>query len=97
MAHFVLRMFPFDPVAETLAAAGYETVRADGLFQQRKFATREEQALVLDRLSHVGVDPSGLETEGGSTRSCTSPVRRADAARPTLEQAAHPGTTRGTH
>ncbi|MCP9954074.1 class I SAM-dependent methyltransferase [Actinomadura madurae] len=64
MAHFVLRMFPFDPVAETLAAAGYETVRADGLFQQRKFATREEQALVLDRLSHVGVDPSGLETEG---------------------------------
>jgi carnitine O-acetyltransferase len=64
MAHFILRMFPFDPIAETLAAAGYETVRRDGLFRQRRFATREEQALVLDRLSDVGVDPSGLETEG---------------------------------
>ncbi|WUH97190.1 class I SAM-dependent methyltransferase [Spirillospora sp. NBC_00431] len=64
MAHFVLRMFPFDAVAETLAAAGYETVRRDGLFRQRRFATREEQSLVLDRLADVGVDPSGLETGG---------------------------------
>lgn len=64
MAHFVLRMFPFDPVAETLAAAGYETVRREGLFKQRQFATSEEQGLVLDRLSEVGVDPRGLETEG---------------------------------
>lgn len=64
MAHFILRMFPFDPIAETLAAAGYETVRRDGLFKQRRFATQEEQVLVLDRLSDTGVDPSGLEAEG---------------------------------
>ncbi|MFI0373144.1 class I SAM-dependent methyltransferase [Actinomadura sp. 1N219] len=64
MAHFVLRMFPFDAVAETLAAAGYETVRRGGLFRQRRFATPEEQSLVLDRLADVGVDPSGLETGG---------------------------------
>ncbi|MGH3239265.1 MAG: class I SAM-dependent methyltransferase [Spirillospora sp.] len=64
MAHFVLRMFPFDAVAETLAAAGYDTVRRDGLFRQRRFATQEEQSLVLDRLAGVGVDPSGLETDG---------------------------------
>lgn len=64
MAHFVLRMFPFDPIAEHLAEAGYETVRRDGLFRQRRFATAEEQSLVLDRLSAVGVDPRGLETDG---------------------------------
>ncbi|MES9609479.1 class I SAM-dependent methyltransferase [Actinomadura sp. NPDC000929] len=64
MAHFVLRMFPFDPVADALAAAGYTTVRHDGLFRQRRFATPQEQALVLDRLADVGADPSGLETGG---------------------------------
>ncbi|MFD0688221.1 class I SAM-dependent methyltransferase [Actinomadura fibrosa] len=64
MAHFVLRMFPFDPIAERLAEAGYETVRHDGVFRQRRFATEEERTLVLDRLSAVGVDPSGLETDG---------------------------------
>ncbi|WP_067794262.1 methyltransferase type 12 [Actinomadura formosensis] len=64
MAHFILRMFPFDPIADTLTAAGYETVRHDGLFRQRRFATPEEQALVLERLADVGVDPSGLETGG---------------------------------
>jgi hypothetical protein len=64
MAHFILRMFPFDPIEETLAAAGYETVRRDGLFKQRRFATPEEQSSVLERLSDVGVDPSGLETGG---------------------------------
>lgn len=64
MAHFVLRMFPFDPIAETLAAAGYRTVRQGGLFRQRRFATPEEQELVLDRLRDVGVDPAGRETGG---------------------------------
>jgi carnitine O-acetyltransferase len=64
MAHFVLRMFPFAPVADCLAAAGYQTVRQDGLFRQRRFATPLEQAHVLDTLSAVGVDPRGLETDG---------------------------------
>ncbi|QKG22014.1 class I SAM-dependent methyltransferase [Actinomadura verrucosospora] len=64
MAHFILRMFPFDPIAETLAAAGYETVRGEGLFPQRRFATAEEQALVLDTLADAGVDPSGVEDGG---------------------------------
>ena len=64
MAHFILRMFPFDPIADVLAAAGYETVRRDGLFRQRRFATPEERASVLDGLTGAGVDPSGLETDG---------------------------------
>lgn len=64
MAHFILRMFPFDPIEETLAAAGYRTVRHEGLFRQRRFATPEERARVLERLSAAGVDPAGVETDG---------------------------------
>ncbi len=64
MAHFVLRMFPFEPFAESLAGLGYDTVRLDGMFRQRRFASAAEQAEVLDTLSTVGVDPTGLETDG---------------------------------
>lgn len=64
MAHFVLRMFPFDAIAATLGEAGYDTVRLDHAFQQRMFVSSEEQAQVLDTLASVGVDPSGHETDG---------------------------------
>lgn len=64
MAHTILRMYPFDPVAECLAGLGYETVRMDGVMRQRRFASTEEQANVLDTLSDLGVDPAGLETDG---------------------------------
>jgi hypothetical protein len=64
MAHFVLRMFPFEPVADSLAELGYETVHLARVFKQRRFASAEEQSLVLDTLSGVGVDPQGLETDG---------------------------------
>ena len=64
MAHFVLRMYPFEPVAEGLAALGYRTVRDDRYFRQRLFASPEEQAQVLDTLRDQGIDPSGWETDG---------------------------------
>jgi SAM-dependent methyltransferase len=64
LAHFVLRMFPFDPVAESLAGAGYRTVHVDRMFRQRRFASAEEQSLILGNLSAIGVDPSGLEDGG---------------------------------
>lgn len=64
MAHFVLRMFPFDPVERTLADLGYRTVRVEEVFKQRRFASPQEQALVLDKMSAAGVDARGLETEG---------------------------------
>lgn len=64
MAHCVLRMFSFDPVAERLDAAGYDTVRIERVFRQRKFASAEEQQQVLDTLAEAGVDPTGLEAEG---------------------------------
>lgn len=64
MAHFVLRMFPFDGVAASLAALGYETVHVDGVFEQRRFASPRERSQMLDTLSSTGVDPAGLEAEG---------------------------------
>src|SRR5262249_27617774 len=62
MAHFVLRMFPFEPIARSLAGFGYETVHLDRVFKQRRFASAQEQSLVLATLSTVGVDPRGLES-----------------------------------
>lgn len=64
MAHFVLRMFSFDPVADSLAELGYETEAVDGVFKQRRFASAEEQSQVMDTLAGVSVDPAGLEAEG---------------------------------
>lgn len=64
MAHFVLRMFSYDPVAESLAELGYETAAIEGVYRQRRFASAEEQAQILATLDDVGVDPEGLEAEG---------------------------------
>jgi SAM-dependent methyltransferase len=64
MAHFMLRMFPFDPVDRALSGLGYRTARVDGVFKQRQFASPEEQTLVLDSMSAAGVDARGLEAEG---------------------------------
>jgi carnitine O-acetyltransferase len=64
MAHFVLRMFPFEPVTECLDGLGYQTHRLDRPFRQRRFANRQEQLRVLDTLADIGLDPRGLETDG---------------------------------
>jgi predicted TPR repeat methyltransferase len=64
MAHFVLRMFSYEPVAADLAELGYETVGIPGLFRQRRFASADEQTQILDNLAAAGVDPHGLEAEG---------------------------------
>jgi len=64
MAHFVLRMFPYDPVADSLGELGYETTAVEGLFKQRRFASPQEQAGVLDRLAGLGIDARGVESDG---------------------------------
>jgi SAM-dependent methyltransferase len=64
MAHFVLRMYPFEPVAECLVELGYDITRVKGAFKQRRFASSDEQALVLDTLSDVGVNPRSMEADG---------------------------------
>lgn len=64
MAHFVLRMFPFDQLQASLLELGYETIRVNRLFKQRRFASRREQEQILDTLADVQVDPHGAETDG---------------------------------
>lgn len=64
MAHFVLRMFDFAPIEAELAALGYRTEQAPGLYQQRRFASPAEQAQVLNTLSANGIDTTGREDQG---------------------------------
>ncbi|MGH3762204.1 class I SAM-dependent methyltransferase [Actinophytocola sp.] len=64
MAHFVLRMFSYEPVADRLAGLGYETVGVAGVFRQRRFASAREREQILDTLRAAGVEPHELETEG---------------------------------
>jgi carnitine O-acetyltransferase len=64
MAHTILRMYPYQPVVQCLDELGYSVEFVDGLLRQRRFASAEEQALVLDTLSELGVDPTGWERDG---------------------------------
>ncbi|SNQ47282.1 conserved hypothetical protein [Frankia canadensis] len=89
MAHFVLRMFSFDPFTEVLDALGYDTVHVEGVFPQRRFASAQEQQQVLDTLAAVGVDPRGLESDGWLyARLHVSRPRHAPARR--TARAGHP-------
>ncbi len=64
MAHFVLRMFSYEPIAKSLADLGYETIGVEGLFKQRRFVSEQEQEQILDAVAATGADPHELETEG---------------------------------
>ncbi|WP_433678409.1 class I SAM-dependent methyltransferase [Nocardia sp. CA-119907] len=64
MAHFVLRMFSFEPIAAELAALGYRTERAPGVFEQRRFASDSERTQVLNTLATNGIDTDGQESTG---------------------------------
>ena len=64
MAHFVLRMFPFDPVERALEELGYSTLCVDDVFRQRRFASPQEQTQVLETMKEAGVDADGLEADG---------------------------------
>ena len=65
IANFVLRMFPFGAIEESLSDWGYVTEKLDGqTFVQREFASSEEREQVLDQMREKGIDPSGRETEG---------------------------------
>jgi predicted TPR repeat methyltransferase len=64
MMHTVLRMFDFRPVEEALAQFGYVVARSHQLLKQRRFISHREQERILDGLSSVGINASGLEAEG---------------------------------
>jgi hypothetical protein len=65
LANFVLRMFPFDPIAESLSDRGYVTEKLEGrTFVQRMFASTDEQEKVLEQLADRGIDTRGKEDDG---------------------------------
>jgi hypothetical protein len=65
IGNFVLRLFPFDAIEETLDDWGYVTEKLEGrTFVQRQFASADEQEQVIEQLRERGIDPTGLETEG---------------------------------
>ena len=65
VASFVLRMFPFNDIATTLAQYGLVTERYEGAtFVQRRFADREEMEGAIRAVEARGRDSGGLETEG---------------------------------
>ncbi|MCT2581504.1 class I SAM-dependent methyltransferase [Actinophytocola gossypii] len=64
MAHFVLRMFSYAPVADALTGLGYATTETAGVFRQRRFASADERERILDTLRDNGVEPHELETAG---------------------------------
>ena len=65
IGNFVLRMFPFDTIEDTLKEWGYVTEKLEGqTFVQRDFVSDEEQERVLKQLRKRGIDPAGKESEG---------------------------------
>ena len=65
IASFVLRMFPYDAIADYFATLGLVTEKLRGrFFPQRAFASEEEKAGALETLSGLGIDPAGLEADG---------------------------------
>jgi SAM-dependent methyltransferase len=82
MVHTVLRMFDFGSAREALAKCGYVSSRSPRLLKQRRFASRQEQECIVDRLCGMGVDPWGIETEGWLYAHVilSRPAEEADAA-----------------
>ncbi len=65
IANFVLRMFPFDAIEETLNERGYVTEKLEGqTFFQRRFASAKEQEHALEQLRDQDIDPTSKEADG---------------------------------
>jgi SAM-dependent methyltransferase len=65
LANFVLRVFPFEPIADELKHYGLITEKLEGVtFVQRRFHSRDEFEATLSALRARDIDPTGKETEG---------------------------------
>lgn len=83
IANFVLRMYPFDAIEETLNDRGYVTEKLERqTFLQRRFASVDEQKQMLEQLCNQGIDPTGKETEGHLLAEfhLSRPMKDADEA-----------------
>lgn len=65
IASFVLRMFEYQKIAQTLARHGLVTEKLAGAtFVQRRFQSRAEMQETLKALDALDIDPTGKEAEG---------------------------------
>lgn len=65
VAAFVLRMFPYDRIGETLAQYGLVTEQLSGVsFPQRRFASESERETALSEVRGRGLDSAGMEDTG---------------------------------
>jgi len=86
VANFVLRMFPFGAIEETLGNCGYVTEKLEGqTFLQRSFASSEEQEQALDQLREQGIDPTREETDGNLVAEFYLSRPKADVDKMSLE------------
>ena len=87
VAAWVLRIYPYDAIAETLSGHGLVTEKLDGVaFRQRRFADAEEQAAAVDAVTALGLDPTGLEADGSFHAELFVSRPAADAAQQPLQE-----------
>ncbi|HEX4250998.1 MAG TPA: class I SAM-dependent methyltransferase [Pseudonocardia sp.] len=82
LATFVLRVFDFAPIADTLGRYGLVTERVPGVtFRQRRFADRDEADAARYDVLARGLDPAGKEADGWFHADCylTRPAATAAA------------------
>ncbi len=70
LAVFVLRVFDYDDIAESLAGFGLVTERLPQTFPQRRFADRAEADAALHDVRRRGLDPTGKEADGWFHADC---------------------------
>lgn len=65
VASLVLRMFPYDRIAESLSQFGLVTEKLEGVtFVQRRFHSSDECEATISALEKQGIDPTGKEADG---------------------------------
>ncbi len=65
VASFVLRMYDYGKIATSLQSTGLETEKLTSTtFIQRRFKSEDECREVTSRLTELGIDPAGKESEG---------------------------------
>jgi SAM-dependent methyltransferase len=86
IANFVLRMFPFDAIEETLADRGYVTEKLEGqTFLQRRFESDDEQDQALNQLREQGFEPTNEEVGGNLVAEFFLSRPKRDAEEMSLE------------
>ncbi len=65
IANLVLRIFPYDGIAASLARHGLVTEKLEGVtFVQRRFHSQQEYEETLQTLRRLGINSDGKEAEG---------------------------------